>query len=357
MSIGACDSCLLASAALAAVGGVVEITAPSRRPRAILSLEPDRLLHEVRRTGGSSGSFSLDGFDAAGERQRIQTLGVASACRHRGDFHWPESLREDPEPPWVLNLLGDPSLITAPRMRVAVVGARKADPYGIQTARAIARESAAAGAVVISGLALGIDCAAHRGALEARDGLTVAVVGGGVDRPYPRSNRDVHAEIVERGCVVSEMPPGTGVWRWSFPARNRLIAAFADLVVVVQATEGSGSLHTADAALVRCIAVAAVPGRIDHQLSAGTNRLISDGGFVVVDALTPTALLGLEPDRLEAPVRGQLGHAFESVRNGSAAGILNAGGAAASDLRRDLTLLELDGLVERTPGGGWRPTR
>lgn len=356
MSYGACDRCLRGSTALAAVGGAVEIMPPYRRPRRILSLEPERLVSEVGGAGGAARLLDLATFDPAAERERIRSLGVLSACRHRGDFPWPDAFVADPEPPWVLNAIGDASLLGAAIPSVAVVGARRADGYGLESARRIALESAAAGAAVVSGLALGVDCAAHRGALEVSDGMTIAVVGGGVDIPYPRANRSVHAEIAERGCVVSEMPPGTGVWRWSFPARNRLIAALSDVVTVVQAAEGSGSLHTADAALLRGVTVAAVPGRIDSELSAGSNRLIADGAVPVVSPATPAALLGLETRLPERSVPVGLEWAMEAVMGGLASATLDSGGAQADALRRALTALEIQGHVHRAPGGGWRLT-
>ena len=141
---------------------------------------------------------------------------------------------------------------------MTVVGARRASTYGREVARELGRELAAAGLVVVSGLAFGIDACAHRGALEG--GLTVAVLGCGADVAYPAAHRSLWRRICERGLVLSELPPGTGAWRWTFPARNRIMAALAGMTVVVEAAERSGSLITADLAADLGRDLGAVPG-------------------------------------------------------------------------------------------------
>ena len=154
---------------------------------------------------------------------------------------------------------------------VAVVGARRATEYGLTVAHDIGRGLSSAGVSVVSGLALGVDAAAHSGALEG-PAPPVAVLAGGSDRPYPASKRRLHAAVCAAGAVVSEMPPGFGVHRWAFVARNRLIAALARVVVVVEATERSGSLTTADFGAELGRTVAAVPGRVNCALADGRER-------------------------------------------------------------------------------------
>lgn len=352
MSGGACDRCLACSATLASVGGHLQFTAPSLRPRRLLSLDSEALIEAVGGERRGSLLKELRRFDPDLQRSQLERAGIATSCRHRGDFEWPAFLAVDPEPPWVLHVLGDPALLAPRRPALAVVGARKADSYGRETARRIAREASLAGAVVVSGLALGIDAAAHVGALDSAEGRTVAVVGGGVDRPYPRSHSTLHRRIVERGCVVSEMPPGTGVWRWSFPARNRLIAAMSRLVVVVQADLGSGSLHTAEAALARGVPLAGVPGRIDSPLSSGVNRLIADGAVVIGDPAVVPALVGLSAAK-GPRVPENLKGAFDLVVEGRSTDQLERGDEQSAQLALDLARLELEGFVQRVPGGRW----
>ncbi|MBA2636825.1 MAG: DNA-processing protein DprA, partial [Solirubrobacterales bacterium] len=155
--------------------------------------------------------------------------------------------------------------------------------YGREVAHSLGRGLAAAGVVVVSGMAMGVDAAAHEGAL-AVDGPTVAVLAGAPNVPYPAMKRALHAHLLRSACVVSEMPPGFRARRWSFPARNRIIAALTGMTVVVEATERSGSLITADIALQLGRAVGAVPGPVSSPLSAGANALLHDGAQVIRDA-------------------------------------------------------------------------
>jgi DNA processing protein len=165
---------------------------------------------------------------------------------------------------------------------VTVVGARRASSYGREVARELGRELAAAGLVVVSGLAFGIDACAHRGALEA--GLSFAVLGCGADVAYPAAHRSLWRRIGETGVILSELPPGTGPWRWTFPARNRIMAALGAMTVVVEAAERSGSLITADLAADLGRDLGAVPGPVGSRLSAGPNNLLAGGACVVRDA-------------------------------------------------------------------------
>jgi DNA processing protein len=198
------------------------------------------------------------------------------------------------DPPRVLHLRGEGEASLLDGATVAVVGARACSSYGRSVARALSRELAAAGVVVVSGMARGIDGEAHRGALDA-GGTTVAVLGCGVDRDYPAIHAELARRICERGLVVSEYEPGIEPAPWRFPARNRIIAGLSRATVVVEARERSGALITADFALEEGREVLAVPGEITSALSAGTNALLRLGATPVTCAGDVLESLGVEP--------------------------------------------------------------
>lgn len=345
-----CGECLAASWLLGRLGGHLEVLPARARPVGILGADPEKLIAAVG--GRRSGQLraGLRSFDPNEARQRIASASLVAACRHGGAFPWPDALRGDQEPPAVLHVAGDPSLLDSPA--VAIVGARKADGYGRGVAADIATGLSSAGITVVSGMALGIDGAAHRGALRGSRGGTVAVLGGGADVAYPRSHRALHDEIAASGAVVSELPPGTGVWRWSFPARNRIIAALSRLVVVVQAANGSGSLHTADAALERGIEVGAVPGPVTSRLCAGSNRLLAAGANVITGPDDAISVLGWRRGPVDLSVPEELADVFGMVIGGRAIP-LDADGARAGEIMAKLTRLELIGLVRRSESGEW----
>jgi DNA processing protein len=221
-----------------------------------------------------------------------------ACCRH--DPLFPVGLRDAADAPWALIGRGDPALLARiePEGAVTIVGARRASAYGREVARELGRELAAVGLVVVSGLAFGIDACAHRGALDA--GSTVAVLGCGVDSPYPAAHRSLWRRICERGLVLSELPPGTGPWRWAFPARNRIMAALAGMTVVVEAAERSGSLITADLAADLGRDLGAVPGPVNSPSSAGPNNLLAGGACLVRDGQDVLdAMLGPDVRRVE----------------------------------------------------------
>ncbi len=199
---------------------------------------------------------------------------------------------------------------------VAVVGARSCSSYGRSVARSLGRELAAAGLVVVSGMARGVDGEAHRGALEG-GGVTVAVLGCGIDRDYPAAHAELARRICERGLVVSEYEPGVEPAPWRFPARNRIIAGLCRATVVVEARERSGALITADFALEEGREVLAVPGEITSALSAGTNALLRLGATPVTRASDVLEAFGLEvavaaPPELEPAAEQLLGRLRES---------------------------------------------
>jgi DNA processing protein len=224
-----------------------------------------------------------------------------------GDGRYPAELIDDPGAPAVLFAHGDPSVL-ADRRRVAIVGTRSATPYGRQVAAELGRDLASAGVVVISGLARGIDGAAHAGALAATDEEApgpAAVVGTGLDVVYPSSNAKIWEQVIERGVVFSESPLGTHARPKVFPARNRIIAALSDVVVVVESHHGGGSLYTVEAAARRGIPVAAVPGSVKSRASDGTNGLLVDGCIPVRDATDVLVAVSLARSGRPSPAPAQ----------------------------------------------------
>ncbi len=203
-------------------------------------------------------------------RSRVNMVSIQDRC-------YPEGLKQIYDPPLVLYVKG--KLISDEKM-VAVVGSRKATGYGLEVARKLSYELVSSGITVISGMARGIDSAAHKGALEG-GGRTVAVLGCGTDTVYPPENRRLMKQIEKNGAVISEYPPGTPPLPRNFVARNRIISGASMGTVVVEAGERSGSLITAGYALEQGRDVFAVPGNIDSEVSRGTNKLIKDGAKVV----------------------------------------------------------------------------
>jgi len=254
--------------------------------------------------------------------------------------------------------------------RVAIVGSRRPSPYGEAVAEQLAADLARAGVIVISGLALGIDAAAHRGALVV-GGVTVAVMGTGVDIVYPAAHGKLAEEIVAAGgALVSQFPDGTAPRRHNFPARNWTMAALSEAVVVVEAAEGSGALITAEAALDLHKEVLAVPGSVFSPLSVGTHQLIRDGALLVQNARDVLAALGVTQEVLDDPLAPpkSLGIAPPSGRDGILAHLSDVLPLSAAEIARKLqlpvaevlvrlTALELDGAVRRHHDGYVRALR
>ncbi len=209
----------------------------------------------------------------------------------RADPRYPPLLYHDPRAPAVLFVKGDLAALEA--RRVGIVGTRNATQRGRETAAEFGYELSAHGVSVVSGLAKGIDGAAHRGALAHPDARPVAIVGNGPDSPYPKQHRALWAEVGERGAVISEWPPGTPPDAFRFPLRNRILAALVEVLVVVESRDRGGSLITAREAGERGVELFAVPGPVDSRASAGTNRLLCDGAAPatsVADILTALSL-------------------------------------------------------------------
>ncbi len=234
------------------------------------------------------------------------------------DGRYPPGLVNDPGAPAVLFAHGDPSVLEE-RRRVAIIGTRSATPYGRQVAADLGRDLASAGVVVVSGLARGIDGAAHAGALGVADGdgaAPAAVVGTGLDVVYPTSNAKLWEEVVARGVVFSESPLGTLPRPKVFPARNRIIAALSDVVVVVESHHGGGSLYTVEAAARRGIPVAAVPGSVRSRASEGTNGLLVDGCIPVRDATDVLVAVSLARSERPTPAPAPPATTLVAARGG-----------------------------------------
>jgi DNA processing protein len=265
----------------------------------------------------------------------------------RGGSGYPPLLAELYDPPARLYLRGGPPE-QFERPAVAIVGARNCSAYGAQVARELARELAAAGVAIVSGLARGIDGEAHRGALAA-GGLTVAVLGCGIDRDYPRSHAELARRIAESGVIVSEYAPGVEPAPWRFPARNRIIAGLSLATVVVEARMRSGALISADFALELGREVFAVPGEITSALSAGSNDLLRQGAAPLLSPDDVLEALGIE--RAPPPPAGPLSGAAQAVRAAladgarDADGLSRATGLPSAQLASTLVELELAGLV------------
>lgn len=281
----ACPECLRRSRLLAHLAPYIERIATgavgSRSPELLRLSNEDLAAAAAPKVAGQV----LAQVEAVSERRLLDDLRAArcwACCRH--DPRYPRGLHDAADAPWALIGRGDPALLEQlePEGAVTVVGARRASSYGRGVARELGRELAAAGLIVVSGLAFGIDACAHRGALEA--GRTVAVLGCGADVAYPASHRSLWRRICEQGLVLSELPPGTGAWRWAFPARNRIMAAIAGMTVVIEAALRSGSLITADLAADLGRDLGAVPGPVNSRASAGTNELLAGGACLVRDA-------------------------------------------------------------------------
>jgi DNA processing protein len=269
----------------------------------------------------------------------------------RSDAAYPPLLAELHDPPAALYVRGDVGALAV--ASVAVVGARSCSAYGAQVARSLARDLAGTGVVIVSGLARGVDGEAHRGALEG-GGRTVAVLGCGIDRDYPRSHAELARRIVTSGAVVSEYAVGVEPAPWRFPARNRIIAGLSRATVVVEARERSGALITADFALELGRDVFAVPGEITSSLSAGTNDLLRQGAAPLTTVRDILDAMGIEvvPPRWSAALAAGAAALLELLREGARAAddLTRAAGLQPAEVAAALVELELAGLAAQADG-------
>ncbi len=268
----------------------------------------------------------------------LESTAVRVRVVGKDDPEYPENLRPLEGAPGTLFVRGD--LQPGDRVSVAIVGTRSPTSQGKLTAVEMARDLAGAGMTVVSGLAMGIDAAAHEGALEA-GGRTIACLATGVDVPYPRCNASLFDRIPHQGALVSEYEPGTGAKPFRFPMRNRIISGMSLGVVVVEAGEKSGALITAGWALKQGRPVMAVPGSPKSGASAGANRLIQDGAYLVTSAQDVLSFLGREGEYVP-----QL--TAKAFPTGQALTLEE--GAVLQEVRRDRQTA--DQIVERLPAYG-----
>ncbi len=360
----ACPECLRRSWLLAALAPYIEKIAtgePGSRSPELLRLSNEDLV-EVAAPKAAGQLLAQNGsLPQEHLAEELRAAECWACCRH-GELY-PASLRDATDAPWALIGRGDPALLDGLELdaAVTVVGARRATSYGREVARELGRELARAGMVVVSGLAFGIDACAHRGALDA--GRTIAVLGCGPDVPYPASNRSLWRQVCETGLVLSEFPPGATPWRWTFPARNRIMAALAGMTVVVEAASRSGSLITTDLAADLGRDLGAVPGPITSRASAGPNNLLAGGACVIRDAQDVLdAMLGpgrrRVPDNRTAALKPDLESALAAVESGHSGcdAVANATGLSAPAAASALARLELLGYLTCSSVGNYSRT-
>lgn len=380
-SSDACPACLRRGELLGRLAPRIAgmLRKPYRRPLGLLELSDETLIDALG--GERAGDLRrwAGAFDPDRARSGVAAAGLGCVCRHSDRY--PGALLQLPDPPAALYVAGGAERLAALTREpaVTVVGGRSASPYALEVAAALGRGLAAAGVTVVSGLALGVDGAAHRGATRGGNGA-IAVLASGADVAHPRSHRDLYERIRSCGAAVSELPPGVPPMRWSFPARNRIMAALGRITVVVEARERSGSLITAAFAEALGRGVGAVPGRVTSEKAEGSNRLLRDGAAVirgpedVLDelfgvgsgaagvsagevsrrrALAAGAVGPSPPPDLEAPLRAVL----EAVEAGHRlGGIGRESGLAPGEVRAALGRLELMGLVSRDGLGAYERT-
>ena len=363
--MSACDTCIRRSHVFATLAARIEglLQKPSERISNLLALPtgdliralvPDERVPQVR---AELAAFEPDDVREISARALLEVL-----CPHAPAY--PDALRELPDAPPVLWVRGGADRLTEllDGPGVAVVGSRRPSSYGVEVAEELSRGLSSAGVTVVSGLALGIDAAAHRGALRAPSPRTIAVLGGGADVVYPRLNRRIYEQIAEAGVILSESPPGRRPFRWTFPARNRIMAAITAMTLVVEAADPSGSLITAQFAADFGRGVAAVPGRVTAANAAGSNRLLRDGAAVIrsaADALDELFGIGgaarleaatAETDALDDEERAVL----DAIERGvDPAAIAIEADLDAARVRVVLGMLEARGAIHRSGIGSY----
>jgi DNA processing protein len=365
--MSACDACLRRALLIAMLAQRIAglLDRPAGRVGGLLALPEDELLAAA---GGERVEYlreALDARDLDLDRTRIEEANVTAMCRHVPGY--PAQLADLADAPAVLFAMGRVERLArlAGEPVVAIVGTRTPSAYGREVAYALGRGLGAAGVPVVSGLALGIDAIAHRGCL-AGGGMPAAVLACGPDVVYPRRHRALHRQVREQGVVLSELPPGARPFRWSFPARNRIMAGLAQLTVVVEAADPSGSLITSDFARDLGRSVAAVPGHVTSRVARGTNALLRDGAIPitcpedVLDELfgvgtrrVPTAA-GRAPPDPDDPLLRRVLRAAEG--NDSVSAIAAEARRGVAEARAALGRLESEGYLARRSLGGWQRT-
>lgn len=279
---------------------------------------------------------------------------VEIQCWEKGAAYYPIELLDLQHPPSELYAMGIEEALSRPR--VAIVGTRNSTVYGERITRSLTRSLVRSGVTIISGMARGIDGAAHRTALED-GGYTVAVLGTGIDVPYPVGHRHLHQAIAERGLVLSENPPGMTAKKGAFPKRNRIIAALAPVTIVIEAGFRSGALNTASQAIELGRTVAAVPGPIDSEQSRGSNQLLRDGAVLIAAPDDALALLGISPPKELRPAIPTLSETEQRVWDAITNGFTDIDslpattGQTIAECLAAVTSLEILGLVECSIAG------
>lgn len=319
---------------------------------------------ELVRDGGAGAAWARAAAQVSVEAVAAAHVKAGVSVNLHGEAGYPGVLAGDHEAPPVLFSLGSLSALNEEVPRAGMIGTRRCTGYGRDVARDFGTELSSAGVGVVSGLALGIDGASHEGALRAgaAGAAPIAVVGSGLDVVYPRRHAPLWRQVAEAGVILSEAPLGCRPEPWRFPARNRIIAALCDVLVVVESHRAGGSLHTVRSAEERGVTVMAVPGPVRSPASAGTNRLISEGCPPACDVEDVLVALALEtagtgaagrrrdarrpPTRADAEVLEALGWQAVTLEE-----VLVRTGLAPGPLAVALAHLEQDGWARRT--GGW----
>jgi DNA processing protein len=330
-------------------------------PAAVLQCSLQHLQGSVRlRKNQLQGFAQKDTIRRYCLQQAAELKNIGGECLCCNDNRYPERLRQIGDPPPLLYVLGDHGLLRS--SCVAVVGSRASTSYGSRTAFNLSARLAGSGVTIVSGLALGIDTEAHRGALSV-NGKTIGVLGCGIDVIYPRQNRKLFEEIAQKGLIISEYPLGISPEGFRFPARNRIISGVSRGVVVVEAAKKSGSLITAQLAIDEGREVYAVPGQVDSYKSEGTHWLLQQGATLVQSANDILDDLGLDLTA-QASGRESTGNMVTSSLEAKARTLLSCidvyplprnelsrrSGMEAYEFSEFLLLLELEGLVEILPG-------
>ena len=349
----ACADCLARTWLLERLSGHLDVA--RARILELLDLADEDLIAAVAGGEAARVTAELTAFEPQAARERCVAAGVEVICRCHPAY--PELLWALPAEPAVLHVAGgmDRFLTLVESEAVAIVGARTASPYGLDMARGLARDLAGARLAVVSGMAIGVDSAAHEAALAA-GGATVAVLAAAPEQPYPASRRALHRRIVDGGAVVSELGPGVPARRWMFPARNRIIAALSAMTVVVAARIGSGAMLTAGTAMKLRRPVGAVPGSATAPLSAGPHALLRGGARIVADAGDVLTALWGGPRTFHTleyrSLPGAMQPLFDAIADGFE--LRDAFTMAGLDERSGLTTLadlEMGGFIHRGPGG------
>jgi DNA processing protein len=350
----ACPDCLRRSWLLARLSGHLETE--RRRLDELLDLEDEHLIEAVGGQEADRLRSEWLSFDVAGYRHQCETAGLETLCRCESGY--PQKLWALEAEPAVLHVAGglERFLGFLEQDTVAIVGARRASPYAMENARSLARGVARSGHMtVVSGMAAGVDSAAHEGALHV-SGQTIAVLASSPERPYPASARRLHEQIVSAGAAVSELGPGVTPRRWMFPARNRIIAALAEMTVVVAARKGSGALLTAQVARKLKRKLGAVLGQVTAPLSFGPHVLLRFGAHLIAEPVDVLVALFNEerrwPPDLSRPRDPELIPLFDAIGDGYElpAAFAEAGLGAEEGLAA-LAALEMGGYVRRQAGG------